>query len=316
MQEEHLPATRELGLYRGGDRLVGVPHDARLDGDARARRGPKEGEVARARHREVERPRNGRGRERQHVGRGAKPLQELLVPHAETLLLVDDYQPQVVEAYLRVQDRVRADDYVAHSRLEALERAFVRAAALEARDGLYSYGRSVEARGEGLEVLFRQDRCRRKHRNLASAHRHDERRAHGDFGLAVARVAADEAVHGLAGGEVVVYRGDGGELVRRLLVGEGGVESVPAFAGDVVGGPRRRLALRLRLEESRRQVTHRLLRVLLVLLPPLAVQPVQPHGFALDADIAREEVRVCGRDVQLSAVGVLDREDFAALPVE
>ena len=48
--------------------------------------------------------------------------------------------------------------------------------------------------------------------------------AHGDLGLAVADVAADQAVHRPGLGHVVLDRLDRRELVGRLLVGEGGLE--------------------------------------------------------------------------------------------
>ncbi len=45
--------------------------------------------------------------------------------------------------------------------------------------------------------------------------------AHGDFGFAVADVAAEEAVHGLGGLHVGLDVGDGGELVVGLVEVEG-----------------------------------------------------------------------------------------------
>ena len=45
--------------------------------------------------------------------------------------------------------------------------------------------------------------------------------AHGDFGFAVADVAAEEAVHGLGGFHVALDVGDGGELVVGLVEVEG-----------------------------------------------------------------------------------------------
>ena len=145
VEEEHLSAAGDLRLYRGAHDIGQVAHDLRLDRDALARRRADEREVARPRHRQVQRPWNRRRRERQHVGGRAEPLQELLVPHAEALLLVDDYEPEVAERDLRREYRVRSDDDVAGTGRKPLECPLVCRRGLEARDGLDSYGRSVEA---------------------------------------------------------------------------------------------------------------------------------------------------------------------------
>ena len=65
--------------------------------------------------------------------------------------------------------------------------------------------------------------------------------AHGDFGFAVADVAAEQAVHGLCGLHVALDVGDGGELV----VGFVEVEGVLELALQLVVG-REGVALRRR----------------------------------------------------------------------
>ena len=239
----------------------------------------------------------------------------LLVADAETLLFVDDDEPQVAEADLRRENRMRADDDVARARREPLEGSRVRARRLEARAGLDADGRAVETRGEGFEMLLGKHGRGREHRDLLAVHRRDERRTHRDFRLAVAGVAADETVHRLRRGKVLLDRRDCRELVGRLLIGKRRVEGLAPVAVDVIGEARDGLAFCLRLQKCRGEIGDRLLRVLLVLLPPLAVQPVQAHGLALHADVAREEMRVRSRDVQLAAVRILDREDLAATAV-
>ena len=170
------------------------------------------------------------------------------MPHAEALLLVDDYEPEVAERDLRREYRVRSDDDVAGTGRKPLECPLVRRRGLEARDGLDSYGRPVEARGEGLEVLFRKDRGRREDSRLLAVHGGDERGPHRDFRLAVARVAADEAVHRLLRREVLLDGGYCRGLVGRLLVWERGLERVHAVTFDIIGESRHKFAPRLRLE--------------------------------------------------------------------
>ena len=174
---------------------------------------------------------------------------------------------------------------------------------------------AVEAARERLEMLFGEDGRRREHGGLLAVERGDVGRAHGDFGLAVAGVAADEAVHRLASAEILLDGRDGRELVGRLLVGEGGLEGVKSVARDVIDEAGHDLTLGLCLEQGRRKIGDGLLGVGLVLVPPFAVQAVQMDLFALDAHIAREEVGVSRGDVELGAVGVFDREDLAPLAV-
>ena len=178
------------------------------------------------------------------------------------------------------------DDDVARAGRQPLERTGVGRAGLEPGDGLDSYRRSVESRGEGLEVLLCEDRRRREDGRLLAVQRRYVRRPHGDLGLAVARVAADQPVHRLARREVVLHGLDGGELVWSLLVGERGVEGVASVAIYVVREARHQFAPCLRLEKRGRQVGDGLLRVRLVLVPALPVQPVQADLLSLHAYVA------------------------------
>ena len=161
-------------------------------------------------------------------------------------------------------------------------------------------------------MLFGEHGGRCKHGDLLAVHRGDEGRAHRYFRLAVAGVAADQTVHRFGGGHVPLYGVDRRRLVRSFLVWEGGFECVHAVAGDVVGEARHGLALRLRLQKRGGEVRDGTLRVQLVLLPAPSVQPVQVDLFAAHSDVAGEQVRVGGRDVELAAVGVFDCENLAA----
>ncbi len=65
----------------------------------------------------------------------------------------------------------------------------------EAAEHLDADGKGREAPLEGFEVLEGEHGGRREHRHLLVVADGLERRAHGDFGLAVADVAAEQAVH-------------------------------------------------------------------------------------------------------------------------
>ena len=93
-------------------------------------------------------------------------------------------------------------------------------------------GNLENRRLEGLEVLEAEDRGRREDSDLLGVLHGFEGGAHGDFGLAVANVAAEQAVHGLGRFHVTLDVGDGAELV----VGLGEVEGVFELALRLVSG--------------------------------------------------------------------------------
>ena len=152
-------------------------------------------------------------------------------------------------------------------------------------------------------------------RMLPAVHRCYEGGPHRDFRLAVARVAADEAVHRLLRREVFLDGGYRGGLVGRLLVWERGLERVHAVTFNIICESRHEFAPRLRLEERGCEVGDRLLCVGLVFRPAFAVEPMQSNRLALYADIAREKVGMSGWHMELCAVGILYREDLGALAV-
>ena len=72
-----------------------------LHGTAPRRRRHDQAHVAHAAHRHLHRARDGRGRQREHVDLLAHVLELLLVLDAETLLLVDDDEAQVMRIHVR-----------------------------------------------------------------------------------------------------------------------------------------------------------------------------------------------------------------------
>jgi hypothetical protein len=81
-------------------------------------------------------------------------------------------------------------------------------------------GKPEKALDQRLLVLEGQHRRRREHRHLLAVHDRLERGAHRHLGLAVADVAAEQAVHRRGGFHVPLDVGDGRGLIRRQLVGE------------------------------------------------------------------------------------------------
>ena len=79
------------------NQAVVPPRDLRLDRQAIFRRRFKVRNVAQPDERHVQRPRNGRGREREHIDHRPQRLEPLLYIDAESLLFVNDDETQVVK---------------------------------------------------------------------------------------------------------------------------------------------------------------------------------------------------------------------------
>ena len=125
----------------------------------------------------------------------AQLLDLLLVGDAEALLLVDDQQPEVAELHVLRQQAVRADDDLDLARREVLERLLLLGLRAEPADHVDAHGKRGEALAQRLHVLEREHGRRREDGDLLAVHHGLERRAHRHFRLAVADVAAEQAVH-------------------------------------------------------------------------------------------------------------------------
>ena len=119
---EDLAAAVELAQDGVLDEACRRLRDAGLDGQPVLRRRLDDAHVADPDERQVERARDGRRRQRQHVDLGPELLEALLVGDPEALLLVHDDQAEVAEADVLAQQPVGADDQVDRARREALER--------------------------------------------------------------------------------------------------------------------------------------------------------------------------------------------------
>ena len=150
---------------------------------------------------------------------------------AEVLLLVDDQQPEPLEADRLAEQRMRADDDVDVAFLDAGLDGGEVLGGDQARGLGDAHRQALEALGEGGEVLARQQRGRHHHRHLEAVERGDEGGPQRHLGLAEADVAAHQPVHGLAGGQVLQHGGDAGRLVLGLAIGEAGHELVERALG-------------------------------------------------------------------------------------
>ena len=165
-------------------------------------------------------------------------LELLLVRDAEALLLVDDQQPQVAERDVLRQQAVRADDDVDLAGAELLQRLLLLGLRPEAAHHVDVHREAGEALAQRLQVLERQHGRRRQERHLLAVHDRLEGGPHRDLGLAVADVAAEQAVHRRRDLHVALDVGDRRLLVRRQLVLEGVLELLlPVRVGSGRRGP-------------------------------------------------------------------------------
>ena len=196
VHEEDLAAARDLALDRFAQHVVVPARDEGADGAPVQRRRGDQRQITQAADRHLQRARDRRGAQREHVDLGAQLLDALLVGHAEALLFVHDQQAELLEVHVLRQHAMGADHDVELALLELRARVSpVLPSSRSATAARSRIGYSCHALAEGLGVLLREHRGRAQHRDLATGHRDAKRSAHGDLGLAEADVAADHAVH-------------------------------------------------------------------------------------------------------------------------
>ena len=112
VQVEGLAAALDLALERGPDQLLVVLADRRPDRAPALRRRLDDRDVAQAGERHVQRARDRRGGQREHVDLEPQRAQELLLRDAEALLLVEDDEAELLRDHVAREDAVRADQHL------------------------------------------------------------------------------------------------------------------------------------------------------------------------------------------------------------
>ena len=124
------------------------------------------------------------------------PLELLFVADTEALFLVDDEKSEVSELDILRKEAMGPDHDVDFARREVFDDLFLLAPCFEAREHLDAHRKGRKSFSKRRLVLEREHRRRDEHGDLFAVGDGLERGAHRDFGLSVAHVAADEAVHG------------------------------------------------------------------------------------------------------------------------
>ena len=299
VDEVDLPLPVQFPQHGRADQLLAEARDAGLDRQAVFGRRFQVGDVAGADQAHVQRPRDRRGGHRQHVDRLPHRLEPLLDLDAEPLLLVDDDQAQVVELHVGLHEPVRADDDVDGPAGQPLDDLALLPPRGEPREGGDGEGELGHPRGEGPQVLLGQHGRRHEHRHLVARVDRLERRPHGDLGLAVAHVAAEQAVHRPRGLHVLLDRLQGGQLVGRFLEGERGVEFVLPLGIDAEADARPRRPHGLQFEHLGGHVGDGRFDPLLLLVPEPPAQPGQRRPALRPADVLLHQADLRDRHVEL-----------------
>ena len=231
--------------------------------------------------------------------------------HAEALLLIHHQQAQILELHVLGQQPVGSHHHVHRALLQLLQDLLLLRRGLEAAEHLHLHREAGKAIDHGGVVLLHQNRGGREHRRLLAAHHGLEDRAQGHLGLAVTHIATEQAVHDLGLLHVALDVLDGGQLVRRLLVGEV-VLKLPLPGGvPVEGVARHGLTLGVELEQVARDVLDGLAHLALLPLPLAAGQAVQLGRFALGADVLLHPIQLVRGHVQLVGALVADVQKVA-----
>jgi hypothetical protein len=180
----------------------------------------------------------------------------------------------------------------------------------EAADHFDRHGERAEALLESFIVLEGQDRGGSEHGDLFVVADCLEGRAHGDFCLAVADVAAEQAVHGLSGFHIAGDVSDGLGLIFGFVELEGIFELADEFVARGEGMAYGHFAFGVELEEFVGHVFHGLAYTGFGFGPRLRAEMTEGWLRAFGRAVFLNQVEAGERDVEARAFGVFEQHEF------
>ena len=235
--------------------------------------------VAQPGEREVQRTRNRRRGERQHVGLELELLESLLVLHAESMLFVDDDETEPFEGDVGTQEPVSADYDVDRAVGELGENRRLLLRCLKAAEHGDAHRKIGEPFTEGARMLIGEDRRRYENGDLPLGLHRFESRAHGDLRLPVADVPDEQAIHRPDGFHIGLHLGGRFSLIGRVLEQEGRLELTLPRGVRNVRRARRHLAACVQIEELDGHLVNCRARFLTLLAPPFPAELMQSRGW-------------------------------------
>ena len=165
-------------------------------------------------------------------------------------------------------------------------------------------------RFESFVMLEGEDRGGRQYRDLLVVGDRFESGAHGDFRLAVADIAAEQAVHGLGRFHIAFHVGDGQVLVFGFAVLEGVFEFAHPFVVGWEGVAFRRFSFGVELEEFVRHVFHGFADAGFGFRPGCRAQMTQRRLGAFRRTVFLYQVEARERHVESRALGVFQQHEL------
>ncbi len=286
------------------------------DGSPALGRGLDHGDVPQAGERHLQGARDGRGRQGQDVHLQLHLAQELLLLDAEALLLVHDQQAEVLRPDVAREQAVGADQDVHLPLRVALEDLPNLSGLPQPRDHLHVEGRVGEPLAERAEVLLGEDRGGHEHHHLLAVGRGLVRGSQRHLRLAVADVAADQAVHRPRLLHPGLDRVDRLHLVGRLAIWEGGLEGELELAVRSEGVAAPHLALGVEIEELARHRLRGAARPGLHVLPALPAERAELGLAAVGAEVPADPGELIRWREDPVAIAVLELQVVAGHPGE
>ena len=313
VQEVHLAAAQQLAQYRFLDHCRLLLHDEGLDRQSPCRRGGDDRQVAHAGHGHVQRARDWRSSEVEDIHLAAQGLETFLLAYPEAVFLVDDHQAQVLELHITLQQFVGADHDVDLAVGQVLGGRLDFLGGAEAGNDLDLDRPVGEAILEAVVMLLGEQGGGHQYGDLLAAVYSEECGAHGDFGLAEADIAADQAVHRLCLGHVLHHGVDGGLLVGGFLEGEGVGEGLVVLFRLAETEALARGPAGVHVQQLGGHIANLFRRFASSLLPLFGAESVQRGVVIIGAGIAGDHVQVRHRHVERGLIGVLELEELCFL---
>ncbi len=230
---------------------------------------------------------------------------------AEALLFIYNEQTEVFEAHVLLDEAVGADDdiHAAFSQAEKDLALLLRGA--EAGEHLHFNREGREALVEGAVMLLGEDGGGHQDGNLFAIGDGFEGGAQGHLGLAVAHVAADQAIHGAGVLHVGLDFFDHAQLVFGLNIGEAGFQLLLPGGVGGEGVALDDAAAGIELKQILGHFEDGLFDAVFGVAPLYAAQARKLWQAGVGANVTGDAVGLVNGHVELVALGVFDTQVFA-----
>ena len=195
VHKEDLPAALQLAQDSLAHQTRRVWADMGDDRQAFLRWCVDRGDISHPAQRHVQRARDGRGGQGEHIHFGAHLLERFLVRDAEALFFIDNQQTQFFNLHIRREQAVGADNDIDLPFGQPVDDISLLLGGAKAGEHLHLYREGCQPLQEGVVMLLGQDSGGHQDGDLLAVHHGFESGAQGNFCFAIAHIAANQAVH-------------------------------------------------------------------------------------------------------------------------